>query len=377
MITNQLSTMAERATSTSQDIFSHLLTQPTELIGDILQWLDLKDLLNLRRVNHTLHALVHCHEKSICARYCRQLQREHRALQLPTKIYGLTNDLLFYIELHRRYRAIYSLACLLSSHIISRIQVQHPDLDKVQIEQWRSRKADRLTNALFPALFLYNNFLECLYATHVRSEGHFSTWEAEELLTLHDVYDLDQQRIIEDFDPCTEEVIIDVSAASSILLGSMKSKRVSMSMRASKYPFATVKRVLLASGILPFIDILSPNSSAGDLRTKLDQASEDIWRGKGRKPVTYDIKLKSIHHLRTERLYQISAGSEMSNHKVQNRFIERQDIWNKAAFAVVQRLGSAEALPLLEDTHQWLRLKMAEPGDPTFSIGNWRIPSPT
>lgn len=368
--------MAERMTFTSVALFSRLQTQPTELIGDILQWLDLKDLLNLRIANHALHELVHSHEKIICARYCRQVQREHHALQLPSKIYGSTNDLLFYVELHRRYTAIYSLAHLLSSHVLGRIQVQRLDADKVQVEQWRSRKTERLTKVLFPALFLYNNFLECLYAVHVRSEEAFSTWDADELLSLHDVYELDQQRIIEEFSPCTQEVIRDVSAASVILFGTMKAKRLSMSMRSGTYPFATVKRVLLTSGLLPFVAMLSPTTSANDVRMKLNQASEDLWQEKGRKPVVYETELRSIHHLRMERLCQTTVRTAMGNSKVQNRFIERQGIWDAAAFAVLQRLGPIETFPPLTDANHWLRLKIAEYGDPSFSIGNWRVPGP-
>jgi hypothetical protein len=355
----------------SQGAFSRLLNQPPELVGGMLQWLEVPDLLSLRLTSRTFHNLVHDHETSICGRYCRQVQREHRAFQLPPTVYAPRKDLLHYIDLHRRYSAISILADRISNHVVRHIEIQRPKLDKAQEELWRSKKVTKLRAELFPALFLYNSFLECLYAVHLRGEDEFSTWDADEILSLIDVYNLDQQRIIANLDAQT---IKNVSAAASIFFGKLRWHRVSVSMRSHTYPFATVKRILLASGILPFVDIMARGSTDNDMRNKLVEASDKIWHGTGRTPVVHQWgSLDSIHHLRTDRLHQTISNSPFANHKVQNRFIERQDIFNMAAFAVLQRLdASATSLP---DPNQWLRRVIAEPGDPTFVLGKWNSPA--
>jgi hypothetical protein len=356
--------------TSSQGAFSRLLNQPPELVGAMLQWLEVPDLLNLRLTNRTFHSLIHSHEASICGRYRRQLQREHRAFQLPPVVHVPRNDLLHYIDLHRRYSAISILADRISKHVVKHIDIHRPKLDKAQEELWCSKKVTKLRAELFPALFVYNNFLECLYAVHLRGEDEFSTWDADEILALIDVYNLDQQRIIENLDV---ETIKSVSAAASIFFGSLRWNRVSVSMRSHKYPFATVKRILLASGVLPFVDILAPGSSDHDMRAKLVEASDKIWLGTGRTPVVHQQgSLDSIHHLRTDRLHQKISNSPFANHKVQNRFIERQDIWGAAALTVLQRLDASETP--LPDPNQWLRQTLAEPGDPTFALGKWNSP---
>lgn len=164
----------ERSWPKIEGILPRLLLQPPEVISEVLQWLDLKDLLSLRISNRKLHALIHYHEKSICARFCSRLRRQDSVLQLPAKIHGLTNDLLFYIELQRRYSAIRDLASLLANHVVSRIQIQQADCEKHDMEQWRMKKIMKLRQHLFPALFLLNNFLECLYAVYISGEETFA-----------------------------------------------------------------------------------------------------------------------------------------------------------------------------------------------------------
>jgi hypothetical protein len=359
-----------------EEVLTHLLGQPPEIVGEVLQWLDLRDLLSLRIANRKLHELVHHHEKSICARFCRRLQRENCALQLPVKIHGLTNDLLFYIELQRRYTAIRELAHLLCTHIVSRIQFRHPGAEKEELETWRSTKVSKMHRLLFPALFLLNNFLECLHSVFLSGEEDFANWDDDMLLSLHDVYDLDQQRIIEDFSPCDEETIQSVTAIYAILLGVLKARKLSLGSKSPKYPFASLKRIMLSCGLLPFPDILKPSNDDTDRRYKLIQASEDVWYHKARKFIESTVpRLRSIHHLKIERVHYLGEIARNRSHNARNCFVERQDIWNKAAFAVFQRLGSSESFP--SDTDEWIKHAIVEPGDPTIDLGDWKAPDPT
>jgi hypothetical protein len=359
-----------------EEVLSHLLDQPPEVIGEVLQWLDLRDLLSLRIANHRLHELVHHHEKSISARLCTRLRCQNTALQLPVKIHGLTNDLLFYIELHRRYSAIDDLSNLLCTHIVSRIRIQHPHPEKQVAEEWRLRKVARFHQRLFPALFLFNSFLECLHAVYLSGEEAFAQWDDDLLLSLHDVYDLDQQRIIEEFSPCDETTIKNVTVASTILLGVAKSKKLSLSSKSPRHPFASLKRILISSGLLPMADLLNPDHNDSDRRNRLILASDGIWKGKGRRPIKYTTpRLRSIHHLETQRVQSLGELPTHRGHKAKNWFAERQDLWDKAAFAVFQRLGCTGSFP--PDTNQWIRCAMAEAYDAVYILADWQLPDPT
>ena len=358
-----------------EKVLSQLLLQPPEVIGEVLQWLDLKDLLNLRITSRRLHDLVHDHEKSICVRFGARLRRQSQALQLPVKIHGLTNDLLFFIELHRRYKAINHLSIILCNQALSQIKIQHSAIEKHVAEEWRARKAVRLHNRLFPALFIFNNFLECLNSVYASGEEAFASWNDDLLLGLTDVFDLDQQRIIEDFSPCDTDTIKNVTAASSILLGVAKSKKLSLSSTALHYPFASLKRILVSSGLLPVAEILRPDIGDIDRRKTLTKASEGVWQGKSRRSIKYEVpRLRSIHHLDIERVQFAGELPTNRGHKTRNAFVARQDVWSKAAFAVVQRLGYTGTFP--PDTDQWIRSTIAEAYDPKYDLGDWKAPTP-
>jgi hypothetical protein len=52
--------------------------------------------------------------------------------------------------------------------------------------------------------------------------------------------------------------------------------------------------------------------------------------------------------------------------------MDRQEVWFKAAFAVMQRKGMAEDFP--PDTDDWIRATAYEDGDPSFDAGSWSAP---
>jgi hypothetical protein len=350
-----------------------LIRQPTEIIGEVLQWLELKHLLILRIADRRFHNLIHRHEQSICARFCGRLRRQNRALQLPVKIHGLTNDLLFYVELQRRYLIIRELSLLLCTKIVSKIRTHHPNADETMMAEWRSRKRSMLNSRLFPSLFILNNFLECLRPVFMHGEEAFALWDEDLLLALHDVYDLDQQRIIEDLKPCDESTIRDVTAAFMILCGVAKSKKLSLSSKSPKYPFCSLKKILVYSGVQPLLRILEETAGDEPPRNKLIQAGENLWQEQGRKAVQHNgPMLRSIYHLETDRIPSVANLTVNRCHRPKNWFIDRQDVWSKAAFAVVQRLGSTESFP--PDANEWVRYTIAEAYDSAYVIDDWNAP---
>ena len=164
-------------------------------------------------------------------------------------------------------------------------------------------------------------------------EEAFADWDDDMLLSLHDVYDLDQQRIIEDFSPCNEETIKNVTAASTVLLAVAKSRKLSLSSKSLKYPFASLKRILISTGLLSVPKILSPSDSDTERRKRLIQVNEAVWGLKGRRPVEYHgLRLRSIRHLETERIRYLGKPATNRSYRTKNWFVDRQDVWTKAAF---------------------------------------------
>jgi hypothetical protein len=350
-----------------------LIRQPTEIIGEVLQWLELKHLLILRITDRRFHYLIHRHEQSICTRFCGRLRRQNRALQLPVKIHGLTNDLLYYVELQRRYLIIRELSLLLCTKIVSKIRTHHINPDEATMAEWRSRKRSMLNSKLFPSLFILNNFLECLRPVFVKGEEAFALWDEDVLLALHDVYDMDQQRIIEDMNPCNASTIHDVTAAFLILCGVAKSRKLSLSSKSPKYPFCSLKKILVYSGLQPVLGILEESTSEEPPRNKLIEPGENLWHEQGRKAVQHHGPiLRSICHLETDRVPSVANLTVNRCHRPKNWFIDRQDVWTKAAFAVIQRLGSTASFP--PDPNDWIRHTIAEAYDPIYVIDDWKAP---
>ncbi len=357
------------------DVLAYLLEQPNELIAEVVQWLDLKDLLSLRITSRKLHELVHGHEEGICAGYCRRLRQEHHALQLPTRIHGLTNDLLFHIELQHRYEPIRQLSLTLSDHIAMKMRLRSPLPEKVGEGPWRVRKRLKLHYNLFPWLFAFNSFLECLKQVFIKGDEAFSCLDDDTYLSMHNIYDLDQQQIIEDLQPDDEETIGHITTAFAILLGVAAAKKLSLNSKSPKYPFASIKRIMIYRGVVPLDGILSQFITDDSKRQKaIIAASERVMNVGGRKTVTYrKPPLRSIRHLDTQRL-QASDAPSSRRIDVRNWFVDRQDVWYKAAFAVVQRKGLTQDFP--PNNADWIRSMLAEEDDPEFDVGDWNKPDP-
>ncbi|RMZ78770.1 hypothetical protein DV738_g3655, partial [Chaetothyriales sp. CBS 135597] len=350
------------------DILTSLLEQPHELIGEVLLLLDLKDLLSLRITSRRLHQLVHSHEQAICARYYSRIRHEHAAaLQLPVTLRGLPNDLTSYIELQRRYEPIHQLSLAFSQHIAMKLQLRVPFPTKETEWRWRERKTLVLHRQLFPNLFALNGFLESFRTVFMLGEQDFAGLSDDEYLCLQNVYDFDQQHIIEGVYSWSTKSIVNITAALQVFLGIAAANRLSLKSRSPRYPFASVKKILIFCGLMPFKSILCCTSQHGTNPTEqLISASERVvhnGRAKDLKP-----PLSSIHHFDTTRLEEAPTEQSSRGITVRNAFVDRQDLWTNAACAVAQRKGVRHGFP--PNINEWLRSKLEEPATYLISLAS-------
>jgi len=350
-----------------------LLRQPTEIIAEVLSWLEFKDLLTLRITNRALHQLIHHHEKSICTQYCKSLLERHPRLHLPPTWRGNQGGLVYVIQVDRQYHALQSLAATLSDRIVSKLTLAEPEKHKDEGKDWKRGKARLLHDRLFPALFYLNTFLESLYEIILEGDETFGTLEDSEYLGLKDIYGLDQQRMIEEQHACARDRIKDTSRAFKIFEGVCKARELNMSTQSKIYPFASIKRMIVARGLTPFAAVLDGDSTVAVRESMLNSIGEQVWQRRGCTPVEYrSSKLLSIHHFDTESGRTPSRAMARRSHKVVNRFIEQQDIWYRAAHAVLLRKGHRKQP--VPDLSQWIRWVISENDDPDFELGPWDQP---
>ncbi|RMZ88052.1 hypothetical protein DV736_g4715, partial [Chaetothyriales sp. CBS 134916] len=238
---------------------------------------------------------------------------------------------------------------------------------------WRERKRLHLHRQLFPWLFALNGFLESLRIVFIQGDQDFASLSDKAYLALKDVYDLDQQHIIESVYSWSDESIVNITVALEVFIGIAAAKRLSLESKAPKHPFSSVKKILIFRGLMPFKEILCRFShDASSQREELIVASERLMHGGGPRRIV-DLKppLPSIHHLHPARL---EAPTEQSSRGVvvRNAFVDKQDLWYKAANAVVQRKGVRRGFP--PNTDEWLRKVLKETDDPPFNLSAWTKP---
>jgi hypothetical protein len=352
------------------DVLTYLLDQPNELIAEVVQWLDLKDLLNLRLTSHTLHELVHSHEEGIYVRYCQRLRRAHPLIHLPVTLNDGRNDLLRYIELQRRYEPLRQLSLTISDHIASRIQIRTALRDKQAEGDWRHRKQIRLHIGLLPWLFALNSWFEALKVIVLEAEKDFACFDDDTYLSMTDVFNLDQQRIIEDWVPSSHENIGKVMSVYAIIEAFLKLNKLNLTSRSSRYPFASLKKILIYCGLMP-LNALLAYSTTNDAkrRQELAAASEKTLVGNnGKSVMQMSERLPTIHHLDTQRL-ENSMVQPSRRIGARNRFIDQQDVWDKAASTVVRRNGENRDRPTR--TIEWLKELLAEENDLQYDLEAW------
>lgn len=354
-------------------LLSLLLQQPTEIITAVLRWLEVKDLLNLRVSCRQLHMLLHALEQSFCAAYCGQLKQEYAGLRLLASIHEDKTDLMSYIELQHRHSGIWALSGVLSKHVLSKLNFQ-VTAEKATLTDLRVRKSGRLQKALFPYLFMLNNFLESLRQVIVEADEAFAEWDDDIYMSANDVFLLDQQHLVKVLCDSTAS-ILGISAAHSILVGVCTARSVGIKIRPSSYPFATVKRIMLTRGLLPFAALLADDQDDAARRIALNRASESVLPesvGQLYQPGLHGNALKTIHHLDISRSY-VPEPRRHRPYRVTNKFLDRQNVWDKAAFAVLRRVYDPEIDQQSEDADEWVLRAIAEPSDVAYSLADWRV----
>ena len=347
-----------------------LLEQPEEIIFGVLQWLSVRDLLNLRQVNHTFHKVVHEHEGSICASYCRSLEAQDPAFRLPPLVHGETLDLLHYSDLQYRYESLRDLTSVLTGHITAYL-VHSGITNEEAIETMRVRKRWNFAKNLLPGLFLLNNYLESLKRVMIDAENAFSTWDDEEYVANKDVFMLDQQRIIEDL--CrTPDKIVDMFIAWMVFRGICTAKRLSFSYKYPYHPFPTLKRILLHRGLPCTTELISGDRTDTATRQTFEKKISDVAWCSQRHFWHNRAELPSIHHLRVHRRC-VAHLSMNRRHTVVNKFLDGQRLVSRAVFAVLQRHGGVESGDLGAQSNRWLMSRICDIGEDIspYKLLNW------
>lgn len=342
-----------------------LLRQPTEIIVAVFEWLDVPDILSLRASCRQLHTVVHGLEQSLCAAYRGWLKQQYAGVQWLASTDEPQNDLMSYIGLQNRHSSIWQLSGVVSKHVVSHLEFEVAS-EKPTLTDLRARKEGRLRHALFPYLFMLNIFLENLGQVVFEADEAFAEWDDDEYLSASDVFLMDQQILIEGL--CDSAAsIIGVDAALSILEAVCP---VSVMTRSKSFPFASVQRIMLARGLLPFATLLASTDTDGQW-TALARASESVLQR--HQPALHGQALPTIHHLCISRCY-VPEPTRHRSWRVTNQFLNRQDIWYKAAASVFRRVYGSDIDEEDNGPNQWILRAIAEPNDIAYTFGSWRVP---
>lgn len=245
-------------------------------------------------------------------------------------------------------------------------------IEKIALEAARNTKTILLRQALVPVLFSLNHFLEALREVVVDGEAALATWNDELYMSAVDLFMLDQQHILQQY---TAKDIRNMSIVWVIFLGVCKARRLGLSTRSAKYPLATVKRILIHRGLTAFAEVLAPGIDDARRRELLDRACGQLDHRKRSVTARLEDPLTTIHHLDLKHLSATEPAVQRS-YKVVNKFIDRQDILLKAAFAVLQRLGKVDSHTGWLDSNAWILKKTRIRGESEslYMLTGWTAP---
>jgi hypothetical protein len=344
-------------------LWSSLLQSPTEILTAVLQWLDDQDILNLRLSCRRLHVVVHSSAQHLYAAYSGHLRSEHGGLRHAEE---QVDNLMSYLSLRRRHADIAALARVLSDHLIAKLTIQASS-DKAADANMRLSKAATVRRVLFPYLFNLDVFLENLQRVITEAEEAFADWDNETYVSAHDVFLLDQQHLISGM--CAKAgPILGISAVHSLMMGVCKAKSLGPRARSSTYPFASIKRLMLERGLSRLTLILAEEDHQKRLATFNRTCELLVKRDRPELHI-----LPTIHHLDVRRDFRPAQPSRRPS-KIVEKFYDRQDIWQKAAFAVLQRDFGSEFSEHSDSTDDWLMSAITTSGDPVLALGDWRVP---
>jgi hypothetical protein len=318
----------------------------------------------MRLVNHELHNLIHENEGTIVRNY---LSQELEALQQffrPAESLNLN----YRIDLRYRLRESRRLASVLAGRCCSKLKPRQMSDDE---EEWRKRKAKKLRNKLLMGLFALYEFLDRFRQVVLRSLYEFESCSTADFARLGFVLGLDQQRIFESF---PVDSLNHITQVWRILEGVSMSKNIPLSCKSTKYPYSTVKAVLVLGGLDRFGELIS-KPTLKERFQDLDAFNEELWHGQTWKPqkISEGPLLNSIHHLAPPPKRVSSADFPTGTPPTAPMtFINRQHICEPSLTAVILR--ASRTLDNIPGVDRYIAEALREEGDPSYVLLPWSQP---
>lgn len=341
-----------------------LLQLPRELLVDIISALNFRDVYTLRLVNRELHNLIHENESAIVRQY---LAGELEPLQEFFRPSGPLS-LSYLGELLYRARESSHLSLLLADRCCEKLESRLA-LDNKEV--WREGKRKKLKDKLMMSLFALHEFLVRFRNVVLRSLQEFEGWLTADSAAFRDILGLDQQRILETF---PAESLVHIEAAWLILAGVAHSKGIPLGCKSTKYPYTTVRVLLVIGGLDRFTALMNkPNPK--ERTDDLDAFNAELWQGQMWKPHPSPDGplLNSVHHL-TSPPRPVSSGDfpRTLSPTASIRFINSQHICDISLVAVILR--TAGNLDGISHVEQYICDAVKEEGDAPYILPSWRAP---
>lgn len=352
-----------------------LFTCPNEIIVQVLAYLDYSDLLAARRTSRSFHALVHKHEEALAKRQYDAFP--FRGLLEDASLFG-QNDLSQIVEIAVRGKVAAEVASTTAERIAGTLHFRHTPYTVDELKAWKTRKTKVLVAKFEPALFVLYGFFVKLRQSIWDVAEQFKYLSDEDYLGLAQVFDLDQQYMIE---KVRADSLIDITESFRALQGVSSAKGLVIGRHGRIVPGTTTIRSHIAfGGFHAFANTFCATDYTSG-RTKWDALVEDLWKpkkdGELEAPCTsYDARpLPSIHHLRSGQDVPTRIFTTLRSMETQVKLIEEQSFWEKAALTVMQRKGIVRRIdPDIPTIETWMREVIAEKGDPWFEFGRWSRP---
>lgn len=341
-----------------------LLQLPREILIQIFSQLSSHDLCSLRLTNHELHNLVHEEESTIVR---KMLGPELEALKMSYN-YDMPLSLDYSIRLTKRLEDCVGISNVLARQCCIKLRACQPFDEE---DRWRKRKIHQLERKLMVGVLALYEFLERFRRDVVRSLHEFEDCSTADFARLGFVLGLDQQNILETF---PEATLIHILQTWRILKGVIKSKGIPLICQATKYPYTTVRALLILGGLDRLRPLISKPTFEDRIRD-LDAFNAEVWRGqiwKHHKSLNGP-PLSSIYHLKAPET-RVTSEDFPSNMAptAAITFINRQQVCESSLQAVILRCdGSLDRVNTADD--YILRL-ISEKGDPSHFLLPWSVP---
>lgn len=351
--------MAENEAQPRHRILELVLKQPTEIRHLIFKALEPKSLLSVRQTSKRWHTEIHGSEDAIC----NALEKQHLPVLVP--------NFATFFRLICKYESHCELASIIASRITDNMRFT-PLLDNASaLDQWRSRKQRRLTVVLTRAFVILGHYLDLYRDMIVENEALLQALDDDDIKSLQNIFDFDQQELLKQAMPnMTERDFIDVSSALHVFKHVCKARLVPLNLKSHAFPFASVRQVLVHLGLSPFVLLLNGNTDPVRQRESLQKYGDIlVARRQAKSPKNDKPELSSIHHFDG---YSQSARMrhDLKRHsKARDAFICHQDIWDRAARAVMMsKLGR---YPVVLKPDDWIRRIVVERGEHQIFLGAW------